>query len=349
MMSRADIYNGSVLVHPNVPIVDGEVSCDRGSKVRWNGSLVMGVDQSQKYPLLSKDQSRVKVYRGISSIGSVEVLQLGEYRVEEIDRSGKGTMGLTLTGLESYIADARFLRPIAPYSGLSTVEAIKQLASAGIPGNAPDKFKARNTKDKLVTDRAPWVRDRIDVIAKLAESINSEFFVDNTGTPSLVNIPDLAKTVPVFMINQGSGGVLVSQNVKDTRDKVYNAVSVAGNNGEVWAIATDDNPLSPTYFNGPYGQKPKFYTSQYLYTIDQCQTLANRLLAESLASSDSISFTAAPIPFLEAGDVVYVQLENGTVTKHLLEKVSIGLGVGGTMSAETISIEASLAEGLSAG
>jgi hypothetical protein len=95
----------------------------------------------------------------------------------------------------------------------------------------------------------------------------------------------------------------------------------------VWAWAFDNDPASPTYFYGPYGQRVRFYSSQFFTSVTQCQAYADRLLIESLSPSQTLSIGGSPIPFLEAGDPVTIVSEQGYPTaSYLLQKTSLPLG-----------------------
>jgi hypothetical protein len=134
--------------------------------------------------------------------------------------------------------------------------------------------------------------------------------------------------------------VLISRSQENTRDGVSNAVVATGQSTDqevppVWGWARDNNPASPTYYYGEFGQKPRFYSSQYLYTTLQCTNTAKSMLDEALAATRTLSFEMLPICFLVAGDTVRVQLEGGGYEDHLIQSTSVSLSHSGALSCTT--------------
>jgi len=157
----------------------------------------------------------------------------------------------------------------------------------------------------------------------------------------LKNSPSLSKGRSVYTINPGDGGLLTNQAVTNTRTGVYNAVVVTGkdpgNNRPIpYAFVSDTNPTSPTRYGGEFGQVPMFYTSQFLMTNAQCQSVANNLLSRAVAQNRQLTFGSSPVPFLEPGDVITVVLTNGTREKHLIEKMTISLNTS-SMGMDTLA------------
>jgi Domain of unknown function (DUF5047) len=338
MSTIVDVYVGDSLEYPDIPVVDGNVTCDRGSKVRWSSQIDIALYPWELVPLLDTYKARFKVFRGLTSLGRTEMLQLGEYRVDEVGRSDIGHLSISGSGLESYIVDARFLRPRTPPYGDSTLTTIAGLITEAVP--ATPTVIAQNTFDSRIQATAPWERDRIDAVLALGDSLNADVLANNEGVFVIKDKPTLVGRVPVFVVNAGPGGVLLGEQVKNTRDGVYNAVSVSGQSSDqsippVWGWAYDSDPASPTYYYGDFGQKPMFYSSQYIYSEDQCVSIAQTMLAEALAVNSSLSFDSLAVCFLEAGDVVTVVLSDGTTQNHMLQKTNIGLNHNGTLKADT--------------
>jgi hypothetical protein len=342
-----DFYQNGVLVWENAPVVSGTLTSDRSSKVRSSCDIAVAIEEWKDLPIDNK-AGRFKVRRGIGTLGYKEALQLGEFRIDDIARPSVGRVTVKGSGLEAYIVDGRFIRPRTPLYGASTIDQIITLVREVLPSA---QFKLKTTKDKRITATAAWERERIDAIGALADSIESEVFVDGTGSWVIARRPDPINGSPVFMVDEGTGGVLVSRSESDTRDRVYNAASVAGmsndqNRPPVWAWAADLRPSSPTYYYGPFGQKPIFYTSQFFTTTAQCQAYANSLLAEALAENVSIDFVTAPIDFLEVGDMVGVADRVGGTTPLLLQSYRANLDVTGGLQCKTLSSKAIIADGV---
>jgi hypothetical protein len=338
MTTVVDIYVGPTLLYPDVPVTDGSVTSDRDAKVRWNAKVDLALYPWQDVSLIDAYRTRFKIYRGVTSLGYTEMLQLGEYRVDEISRSDIGRLTLSGSGLEAYVVDARFLNPRTPPTGAGTIQSISDLITEVVPHVG--RIYPMNTYDSRVQATAPWDKDRIDAVLALADSLNTDIFADYAGRFVLADKPTATARVPMFVANQGNGGVQVGQDTKNTRDGVYNAVSVTGGSTDqsappVWGLAYDNDPASPTYYYGDFGQKVRFYSSQYIYDNSQAAAVARTMLAEALAVNRSLSFTTTAVCFLEAGDVVAVQLDDGSYENHLLQKTELGLTQSGTLKCDT--------------
>ena len=343
LSARVDIYNGRTPLYRNVPVVAGSLTGDRGSQVRLTATVILGMQRDEGRDI-TVQKCRFKVYRGIESIGIAEQMQLGEFRVDELSRSQDGTIEIKGSGLEAYVVDARFIRPRTPPKGTSTISFLVTLIREVMP-SVPVRILATN--DRLITATAPWDSERWDAIEAMADSIQAEVYVNALGEFVIADAPDLLNEVPVYLVNEGDGGVLVERKTKETRDQVYNAVSVSGSSTDPnvlpnWAWAYDNDPLSPTYYwadplLGGFGQVPRFYESQFFTDDAQCQRTANNLLAQSLAANKSLTFSTVPLSFLEAGDTVTVQLLDGGYENHLIQRFGCTLDIAGTYDAETLS------------
>jgi hypothetical protein len=65
-----------------------------------------------------------------------------------------------------------------------------------------------------------------------------------------------------------------------------------------------------------------------LTTKEMCQAKARILLNELRAQTRSVSFNAIPNPLLEPGDVVIIDMLDGTTEKHMLGSLTIPVGLG---------------------
>lgn len=332
-----DVYRKGVLAVPNVAVVDGSVTADRGQKARLAAKVTLVLNSweaTQVDPLVC----RFKVRHGVTSMGVADLTQLGEFRVDDVDRSATGEIGLSGSGLESYVIDARFIAPRTPPYGSDTVGTIRQLITEALPGVT---VRALNTQNRIVTATAPWEKERWDAIDSLAASVNAEVFVNNLGEFIIADVPQITTGAQVATFDVGDGQLLVDRSQKETRDQVYNAVSVAGSSSDpnvppVWAWAADMDPNSDTFFYGPFGQVPRFFNSQFFTTVQQCLDYAVELLVQSLAANKTLSFTGLPMDYLEVGDLVGVRMQDGTLETHLLQKTSRKLGTNGGLDCDTL-------------
>jgi len=329
----------------DIPVIKGKVTDDRGSGVRRTADLTIGLYPWQNVHI-DVYNCRFTIELGFDSIGRTEFVQIGEYRVEEVNRTSEGLLMISGAGLESYVMDARFIRPRSPSTGTSTVASIQQLITEVVPRA---KFRNDATHDATVTKTAPWERDRWRALDSLCESIDTELRVSGDGTFVLMDRPDLLNGTPVYIANIGDGGIVMSDTVASTRDKVYNAVAVNGkqdDKNEAFGWAYDNDPASPTYWFGEFGQVPRFYSSQFLTDNTMCTNTANSMLAESRSENRQVSFSGASMPFLESGDLVTLQLHDGSYENHIIQKTSMVLEATGFtgIDADTLATKVPVTE-----
>jgi len=333
MFTELDIVRDGVVVAADIPVVDGTVTCDRGSNTRYTASATLAMySWDIASTQLAIDGTRVRIRMGVTSIGIKESVQVGEYLAYDYDNGYKGSLAITLKGLEQLVIDDRFIRPRTPPYGASTVDTISSLILESVPDA---QIVALNSLDKMVTDTAAWDKERWDTITGLAKSIHAEVFCGYDGRWYIVDAPDLTNLVPVFSVVAGPAGVLIEESYGESRDGVYNAWSVSGQSADAnvppcWGFASDNDPTSPTYYSATgFGKITGFYSSQFFTQDAQCVAYAQRLLAESLAYKATMTLSAGPLPLLEAGDPVATSDPDGNHLKtYLLQQTTLPLGTG---------------------
>lgn len=338
--TRVDILRGSTVISPKVPVVGGRYEADTTTATRLRTSLELA--DTPEFPIDVDSRScRVRVYSGITSLGFSEWVQLGEFRVDEVNSEDTGRVKIEASGLESYVIDDRFIRPRTPPYKASTLGEIRKLILESVPGA---KVVYATTKDKRVMATAPWDRERWDAIEALGKSIDVATFADASGRFIIADVPPVTGGIPVMTIDEGPGGVLLTRDTVDSRDMVYNAVSVSGQSTDpavppVWGWAFDSNPSSETYYFGNFGKVTKFYSSSFFTTHAQCQAAAETMLPLAKALNNRLFFLSTPIPFLEVGDIIAVRALTGDMEVHQLTRLSWNYGAGSDnrLSAETVS------------
>lgn len=336
-----DILQGNTVIFPDVPVLPGscKISQDRGSKTRMTCDV--SVILANRPDLnITNTSHRFSVRRGFQSLGVEETIKHGIFRIDDISYNDDGTIDIAGSGLEAYIIDARFTSPRTPPYGLSTVGYIKTLIQEVLPGHT---VSVECSKDKIIQARAPWKVERWDAIESLAESIDAEVFADYRGFFVIRDIPTVASDRPaVYTIKEGVGGTLIGRDLKKSRDKVYNAMVCTGQSSDpkvppVWAMAIDNNPASPTYYYGPFGKVPKFFSSQFLTTTAQCLASAKTMLVEALGANEQLSVKALPLTFLEPGDLINVEESKGVMVQRILEKISFVADYDAAVDIDTLS------------
>lgn len=336
-----DAYYGGLPVGQDLPLVDGSISADRGSNVRRTASLTFAGSVFPTAPdaPLSPYGSRLRIRRAlVYGDGAEEVVTLGWYRVDSASRSSHlDSVSVEASDLSALLVDAQFLTPYTVPTTVPVATTVAALVTAAVP-DAPVTVNVSRTLDR--PGAATYDSDRAAAIAELATSIGAELYANADGGFTLADVPDLDTTPPVWSVDTGSRGVRVSMSRQQTRENVTNGIVIraedsSGDSGVWQHVETDDDPKSPTWWEGPFGKVPKFYSSPSITTVDQAAAAGASLLRESLGLSRSLDLGLVPNFALEPGDVIAVENDDGIIESHLLETLSIPLSPGGDMTAST--------------
>ncbi len=312
---------------------------------------------------LSPYKTLISVERAITLSGIVIYIPLGVFRVYVTSGVGQADSGYELSvtaySMEADVRGARFMHyPVAGVAPLRNT--IKEL----IPDMLGDAFSANVEYDdtaigteldyrfadnrKLSTEM-----ERLDLMRLLLEDRGVWGRFNRAGVYEVVPEP-MPSDPPVWTVDSGDEGVLVSTSKEYHRDGIFNAVVATGENEDTaWAYTftlKDTDPSSPTRWDGPFGRVPRFYYSPLLHTETSVEKAADTLLKKSLMVKSGMGLSAIPNPTLEVGDTVEVIYKedgfqkNTRTERHLIETLTIGLGAESSMSATTKSDDTTLAE-----
>ncbi|MCI4013021.1 DUF5047 domain-containing protein [Brevibacterium sp. ZH18] len=327
----------------DLTVHDGSISAASTSQVRWSarGIIVSGAEIGRR--ALSPYGSRVRVFMRMHyDRGNYEQVPLGVYRVEEVSQQGlrPGRAALDGLSLEAQVQDERFTSPrsLAIGPGQYWVERLikEVLPEVSLSWRLDDILIP-----ELVEERDRWgLIDGRSRDPSIAKSLGGRVFCDSRGSFVAAPVPTLEDT-PAWALAAGPGGALVEPQQTLSRDGVYNQIVAQGatENGKPPvgpAIASDDDPISPTYYKGPFGAVPLFYTSKMLTTFQQCQKAALSLLAPRLGLKQTVSVSALVNYAIEPDDIITVTMPDETVENHIVDSVSFPL-TGGAMNLQTRS------------
>ncbi|MFF8412797.1 DUF5047 domain-containing protein [Streptomyces omiyaensis] len=321
----------------------GSVTVDRSSAVRRtctvtiaDPSLIPRSDTDR----LSVYGARLRITRGIDyGDGTQETVPLGLFRVDEISGDvDRGPVTIQGKSLEVLIADDKFT---APWRATGTaVAAITALIQRTIPGAAID---SSNAVDAAIGPRT-WdiAADPWQAVEEIGSAIGCEVYADPDSVFVIAPLPDILSVTPVWTVAAGEGGAYVQAVRTVTADGVYNGVLARGENTEVAtapvsALVVDDDPGSPTYWSGPYGHRPTYYSSATLTTTGACTSAATLKLRAAKAPNSSADISSLPNPALAPGDVIRVVYPDGSAELHQLASFPVPLDVTGGMALKTIS------------
>jgi len=321
----------------------GEVVADATSKVRRTATIQVSPEHWPVSPqgLLAPYGSTATIEYGIIvPDGSTEWVPVFHGYLDNTSRtrplSGSGDIEVKLVDPAARVAEDRFDSPTQTVSGATVVSEITRLVQQTLPGTAVIDL----TGSTQVAPVMEIEQERWDGVEQLADSIGAEAFFDTSGRLVIRPQPTVDDTV-VWTVRVGDRGSVITAKDILTRDGVYNRVVAVGQRSDgtppVQAVVSDTDPESPTLYGGPFGRKPRRYSSPLLTTVDQAATAAAALLARVRGVAARVEVETLPNPALEPGDVVLVDAVDGTQTRHILDRVTIPLDVASGQSLGTRS------------
>lgn len=325
-----------------IPILGGDVRMDGTADIR--ATLDLTTDGNRMWPthsdsLFAPYGNEIYVERGIQySDDLVEYVGLGYFRIQGPEQETAPSGPIRITGRDRMagIVDARLVEPVQFLAGASLGFIMETLVTQVYPGAVIEWDDGTDTA--VITRSMICEQDRFAFLDDLVTSRGKIWHWDHRGILVVRSAPDPA--LPVFEVHSGAGGVLLHLSRTLSREGVYNAVVASGTGADTvippFAVAVDNNPLSPTYYQGRFGPVPRFYTSPFLATDAQAALAAQALLRKTLGLPYSVDFTAVPNPALEPYDPVSIRPGAGQGREtHVLDKLTIPLTPGTAMTAGT--------------
>lgn len=320
----------------------GSVSVDRSAQCRRTCTVTLA--DTSLIPRTPADKlavygARLRISRGVSySDGSQELVPIGMFRIDEVSGDvDEGPVTISGKSLECIVQDDKLT---APYRASGTAVAA---ITALIQRSLPDAIVTSTAADAAIGPRTwdieadPWA-----AVLELAAAIGASVYCNADGEFVIAELPDLSTATPVWSVDAGEGGAYISASRGMTADKVCNGVLARGENTEtnvapVQSLVVDNDPGSPTYWSGPFGHRPAFYSSSTLISTGACTAAATLLLRSAQAPNASADITSLPNPALEAGDVLRVTYPDGSKELHQVASFPVPLDVGGSFTIQTIS------------
>jgi hypothetical protein len=344
--SRVTVYTSTNSIYPDLPIAGGQVDLDATSQVRGKATLEVDPAFWPALPtdLLAPFGSEAVIEYGIVIPTGIEWVPLGRFSLDETSRtrpvSGDTSITVSLVDRSQRVAEDRFDAPVQTMSAATCVAEIRRLIQETLGSTVPvvDHTGSVQVAPQMEIDRDRWA----DGVEKLADAIGAEVFFDRSGNGVIRLQPTLTDS-PVWTVTTGAADSnLLSMKEVLTRAGVYNRVVASGQRSDgappVYAAASDTDPASPTLYGGPFGRKPRFYSSPLLTTTDQCAVAAAALLNRVRGTGVQIQLEQLVNPALDPGDVITL-VQDGVSTTHIVDQVSIPLAADGVQTLGTRSVE----------
>jgi len=334
----ARVYRPSDLATPvEVPVVGGDVTCDRDARVRRQASLQVAFALGEPFTTETVRElpfgGQAVIERGIRyADGTVERVQLGRFRVESVawnELQGEAT--LTLADRFAQVQDEPFTAPFAP-AGMkpsdAAVAAVQEVFGTSIAYHVLTDPASEPTLADVV-----YEEDRAAAVTDLAAAASAVALFDEQGD---FVIRPRGGTPPVaWVIDAGSRGTLVSAAETLDRSNVRNGVLVKGQASAelppIVSLAINDDPASPTRWGGPFGKVAMVSSSTAVGSQAAADAAAASLLNLRLGLARTVMLQSVPNPALEPDDRIEARFTDGRVETLTVNATRIGLDASGAL------------------
>jgi hypothetical protein len=178
----------------------------------------------------------------------------------------------------------------------------------------------------------PWA-----VVWKLGQSAGGEVYHDRDGLVRMGLVKTPSQVAPALEIFTDDYAVVDRDlNRRVNRNEVYNGVICRGSapwllfpiSGEKW----DEDPMSPTYRYGKFGERPKIIEDPMVTSNAQCVTAATAEFNRVCGVRQNVEFTALKDPLLEVGSFIRIAQGGKLEGLYVLDTLEIDL-TNATMNA----------------
>ncbi|MEO3930921.1 DUF5047 domain-containing protein [Micromonosporaceae bacterium B7E4] len=321
-------------------LLGGTVSQDATAVSR--SRIVATVDGTGMWPtraddLLAPYGQELFARRGIRyGNGVTEWVSLGYFRIDSPEQDQPADGPITISGRDrmSGIEDGKLTAPIQFPATATLGAVVDQLVTDVYPAAVIDWDDTTDTEQIGRTVIAE--EDRYGFLDELIRAVGKTWYWDHRGHLVVRTPPD--PTDPVWTVDHGEGGVLVSLARSLSREGVYNGIVAIGEGADTTvparAVVVDNNPTSPTRWGGPFGKVPRRFSSPFITSNAQASIAAAAELRRTLGLPYNVNFEAVPNPALEADDPIRVRYP-GRSEAHVLERLSIPLTAEDAMAGTT--------------
>lgn len=350
---------GSIL--SALAVVSGDVTLDCTATIRGTAQVVVeaGWPSNTSTSSIAPYGTEVVIFRGVRyGNETVEVVQLGIFRITSVEQNVPfaGQLTVQLQDRMGAIDESKFVAPVsyplgAGWTWGSVLADLIDGASIVDPTITWDDTTLRDTA--ITAAVVATGNDRVSTIDTMLIGLPNGgkiAYFDALGHLLVKTQPSIATNAPVYTIDQGPNGVFVGGSRTLTRSGAINTVVVTNEQAGMTTtpftgIASDTNPLSPTYVV-TFGTVPA--ASAYLVPTVQSNadaaSSAATILAAVIGVPYTVQLTAVPCPALEPFDVVTVQFPIDrtfsstavpTAELHIIDSVKIPLDVATALSINT--------------
>lgn len=320
-----------------IKILSGDVTYDGTAEIRASLRLeTLGINETtgrSTFPRMVSDLlaplgAEVFIRYGLD-LGGAGILwtPLGYFRVEEDDQADGPFGGIVLAGQDRMagLVEANLLSPRS-YAEDQTLGFIAEDLVTDIYPNAVIAWD--DNSDQTQLGRVLVVEEsRSEALRDVATAAGKIMYWDDEGALRFESAPD--ESVPLWEVRSGRDGVMLSASRRVTRRGINNAIILTGQGADdqsaVRATAFDNNPQSPTYFFGQFGQVPREHETPLVTNQDQANTAAIAMLRRSLGAPYQVEFTSIVNPTLRPWQPVRATYRDGNRDVVVMQRVTVPL------------------------
>lgn len=340
------LTNSGKLIRLHVTV--GTVSVDRSAQYRRSVQATCFDPDGSITPQDASDAltpfgTKMYPYKGILyEDGTAEVYPLGVFHLSQSSVVETGTLGNTrvtinLTGYDQSrkISRQKFTSTYTINQGTKVTDAIQALVTNVYPDARFDMITHGMTTPyglSYAVGEDPW-----QACIDLAYSIGCQVYFNADGVCVCAPPADLdALSSPAMDYIEGEGCTMTDASAIYTDDPGYNGVIVIGatpgsGSDPVMGQAWDDDPASPTYRYGPYGQVPHVVNDSNITTQADADASASSLLSAAIGFITQTDITCWTNPAFEVDDVIQVQRANiAAKGLYILDAFTVPMGQSNT-------------------
>lgn len=333
MVARAKVcttfQTGTTPTGTEISIVAGDVKSVAGGMIRSTLNLTTAepwpVSQSS---LITPYGNEIYVERGIDfGNGQREWVGLGYFRIDTPEQSDVPDGAITIAAPDRMqsIIDAQFLAPRQFAATISRGSLATTLITEVYP-SATISWDDAGVRDAPIGRAIIVEQDRAQTLMDLVTSVGKIGYWRYDGVFRIETPPSITGPAS-WTVNAGTNGVLVHLSRSLSRAGAKNAWVATGEAGDTLpparGVAVDNNPLSPTYYYGPFGPVPGFFSSPLLLNNAQAIEAAKTLLKKSIGLPYQIQLSNIVNPALEPYDVIEVQYPDVGKNRSLRSEIHV--------------------------
>lgn len=297
-----------------LPILQGQITASLSSRVtrRLNLTLPVSLAPVDNDSLLTPYGNQIIVRAGVAGYGGPDYMWgVFRGRIDEVIVDAD-QVRVTADDLAAELANSYFEIPHNSNTGhlvltewQDTVREAYPEATFGTSDNLPERVP-----------KMTWSDSRAAAADSIAQAAGAFWYTLGDGRFVLRTVPWTIEQTPLLTWEVGVDGTLLSGSYTLSREDVFNKITLVGEvadgSAPVSATVFDNDPDSPTYLYGPFGEKGRRIISNATTNNGAAFQLAEQYLRRSKALTRIWTAQIVADPALELGDCVEIRHHNKT-------------------------------------